>query len=49
MGLSQASTTGKKNQWSVKNVRDDSVKTIETRVLYADKGKDIWHEKQDAV
>ena len=22
------------------------LKTIETRVLYADKGKDIWHEKQ---
>ena len=24
-------------------------KTLETRMLYADKGKDIWHEKQGAV
>ena len=33
----------------VKGCRDDSAKTIKTRVLYADKGKDIWHEEQGAV
>ena len=33
----------------LKDVGMTVLKTLETRVLYADKGKDIWHEKQGAV
>ena len=33
----------------LKDVGMTVLKTIETRMLYADKGKDIWHEKQGAV
>ena len=34
---------------NIQDVGMTVLKTIETRVLYADKGKDIWHDKQGAA
>ena len=50
VGMTVLKPTGVKNiSLNVKGCRDDSAKTPETRLLFEDKDKDIWHEKHGAV